>query len=253
MPPSVLPTLVPWLALLALLLRKSTRCLQAWGVWIPVCLISGLVAALRSAEPALPSDAIDFCGSIVLGLAFATAALWLIADKLAWRHRFLTFLVCAFGLAIGATAVVLLTIGIEGLQGAMMALSAGFAAVLVALALMFTGLLCRKKYGPGRITIWMVICSCVIAALMLTPIIVAAMLGAGSGPRVGEFFISVAVFGGACAVVVLPFLVLAFTNSLYRDRLKGLLHLGAQASAPSPAVARGEPTPELPIEFQAKP
>ena len=32
--------------------------------------------------------------------------------------------------------------------------------------------------------------------------------------------------------VVLPFLVLSFANGFYRERLKGLLHLGAAAPPP---------------------
>jgi hypothetical protein len=38
---------------------------------------------------------------------------------------------------------------------------------------------------------------------------------------------------------MLPFLVLAFANRFYRDRLKELLHLGANGSPPVLAPAAG--------------
>jgi hypothetical protein len=42
----------------------------------------------------------------------------------------------------------------------------------------------------------------------------------------------VAVAAGITFAVLLPFLVLSFANRFYRERLKGLLHLGGAAPPP---------------------
>ena len=58
------------------------------------------------------------------------------------------------------------------------------------------------------------------------------MISSGATSRCMVLFAVVGVATGITFGVLLPFLVLSFANGFYRERLKGLLHLGGVAAPP---------------------
>jgi hypothetical protein len=86
----------------------------------------------------------------------------------------------------------------------------------------------------------------VLWALVICPFFLVAAMAGGAGD-LAEFISSMARFVALNFVVVLAFLVLAFANSVFRERLTALLHLGPGTSPlPAAAPAPGaEPAPEL--------
>jgi hypothetical protein len=68
--------------------------------------------------------------------------------------------------------------------------------------------------------------------LVIGPFVLIAVIMSGGNIPVLAFFGTVAVAVGISLGVLLPFLVLSYVNGFYRERLKGLLHLGGTAAPP---------------------
>ncbi|HYG36218.1 MAG TPA: hypothetical protein VEC99_15610, partial [Clostridia bacterium] len=93
-PPSMLPQLVPWLAMLALLAFKPNRSVRAWWIWVPLggvvaTVFYGVAPLLSKTSPGAPTAVVEgACNS----LAFGVAAVWVLAPYLQHRLRFVSFL-----------------------------------------------------------------------------------------------------------------------------------------------------------------
>jgi len=94
-PPSLIPSFLPWLAVLLLLLAKPNRCGRAWWIWLPLGCVAAMEQLSQSAFEFLPSGTADMFLEMAGSLAFGVAAVWLLAPQLARRHRFVTFLCLA--------------------------------------------------------------------------------------------------------------------------------------------------------------
>ncbi len=76
--PGIAPLLLPWLAILGLLVLKPNRCAAAWLIWLPLgCVIAFTLALL----PILPAGT-DFFLDVIAALAVGLAAVWLLSDYL---------------------------------------------------------------------------------------------------------------------------------------------------------------------------
>jgi hypothetical protein len=223
-PPGLGPLLLPWLAILGLLVLKPNRCAAAWWIWLPLgCVIAFTVALL----PMVPSSA-NFTMDVIAGLAVGLAAVWLLSDYLGRPHRFVTFLWLLLALAaFSALAfvprqdwdfsaetlvpVVLLAVGV----------------LVSAAALSLGGLLCRGRGRRVGLYGWLLILLVAIWLVITAPFFLFALLTSGGSVGWSEFIAPV--FGIAMVhfATLLPFLILSSANSFYRERLKALLHLEA--------------------------
>jgi hypothetical protein len=68
--------------------------------------------------------------------------------------------------------------------------------------------------------------------LLIGPSFAIDMVAGDQSDSVLELFQSVLVVSGTTLGALLPFVVLSFANGFYRERLKGLLHLGNVAQPP---------------------
>src|SRR5208283_3782822 len=98
------------------------------------------------------------------------------------------------------------------------------------------GLACRGRYGWLRLSLWLIVALVVIWQLAISPFYVISHV-----PALAIFGV-VGMAAGITFGVLLPFLLLSFVSGFYRERLKGLLHLGGAApppvmTSPAPAVA----------------
>ena len=242
--PSVAPQVLPWVGILALLLLRPNRCGSAWWIWVPL----GLVGALASA-PALfgelpPSGLEDFIG-LFFALVFGVAAVWLVAGYLVWKHRVLACLGMLVTQAVGSVLVYMIGHGWEGVRGQTIAMliALGAGAVVMATALTLTGLVCRGRYGWLRLSLWLVAALGVLCLLVTAPFFVIAVISSSGNVPLLALFPVVGVELGIAFGALLPFLVLSFANGFYRERLKGLLHLG-RAQPPSLAEPPLSAVPE---------
>jgi hypothetical protein len=219
--PSIAPSLLPWLAILALLTLKPNRTAAAWLIWLPL----GCVLALTLTPPVLPSGA-NFLVDAIAALAIGWAAVWLLSDYLRRPHRLLTFLSVLLVLA-GFSALALVSrqgwslLELETLQiGIVLAV----AVVASAVALALGGWLCRKAFRPLALYLWLFLSLVVVWFLIATPFFLFALMASGGQIPWSEFLIPVLVVAIGNFALLLPFLILSSANPLFRERLKALLH-----------------------------
>ncbi len=167
----------------------------------------------------------------ISALGFGLAAVWLVSSYLGWKHRMLALLGILLGLGVVSFLVCLVTqdMGREMLQVGS-----------------FSGGERRRDFrcadagraglpGPLRVAAADLVAvgsaGCALAAGDRAVLLGCDDLKPGDVP-LGALFAIVGAAVGITFGVMLPFLVLSFVNGFYRERLKGLLHLGGAAAPP---------------------
>jgi hypothetical protein len=227
--PGFAPQLLPWLIILGLLALKTNRCAAAWLIWLPL----GCVVVFTLAPPLLPSGA-DIFLDVIVALAFGYAAIWLLAGQLRRQHGFLTFLCVLLALVVSSLLAFAFRLGADG--AAMETLPIGIllamGALVTSIALSLDGLICRHRYRPAGLYLWLFLLLLAIWLLIAAPFVLIAAIAYGEGNTWSELFIpvlSVAMFHFA---TLLPFLILSSASSFYRERLKSLLHVKPEVPPP---------------------
>jgi len=227
--------LLPWLGILLLLMLKPNRCAQAWWIWVPVGCVAG-VGALSALElEFMPAAVLEMFGGVVAAVGFGLAAVWLIAGYLGWKHRVVAWTGMVVALGGFSLLVALIRHGLEGIGPDMLPglITLAVGAVVIPLAVTLAGLFCRGRYSPLRICLWVALVLVATWLLVVGPFFIAAMIfNPGDVPLIALVGVVLSAAGGSFAVL-LPFLILSFTNAFYRERLKDLLHLGRQAGPPA--------------------
>ena len=239
--PSLMPQFLPWLMILVLLLLKPNRCASAWWIWIPLACVWGVTVTPHSILSFLPSAQLDMFLELISALGFGAAAVWLLSGHLAWKHRMLAFA----GILLAQVGFNLLAYvlghGTE-FDTPQMGIPLALSAVVISVALSLAGLVCRGRYGWLRVSLWLMAALAVVWLLVIGPFFFAEVFSRGNVPMAALFGL-VGMAAGITFGALLPFLVLSFANGFFRERLKGLLHLGdAQPppviSPPMPVVAQ---------------
>jgi hypothetical protein len=236
--PSLMPQFLPWLAILGLLMLKPNRCASAWWVFIPLGMAASVAWVPQSVRNLLPSSQFEMFLEWISALGFGLAAVWLLSSYLGWKHRMLAFLGILVAQAVFSSLAYVVRQGWEGLGADTMALGMVLtvSALVIAVSVSVTGLLCRGRYGWMRVSLWLMGALLLAWLVMIGPFCVIAMVANGGGVPVLQFLISVPLAAGIVFAVLLPYLVLSFINRLYRERLKALLHLAGAAGTP-PVIA----------------
>jgi hypothetical protein len=238
--PSLMPLALPWLGVLLLLALNPNRSARAWWIWLP---LGGVVVLANLVQPAfdfLPEELLDIFVQVVSALAFGLAAVWLLAPYLARSHRVLTFLCLAPALAGFSVLSVLAAqdwgaADVTTLIPALVLLALSILVVSVAMAL--AGLVCRRRYRPAGLCLWLLVWLLGIGFVLTAPFFLFAMIASGGEVAWLEFFQGVLAFVFVNFAIALPFLILSSANSFYRERLKALLHLERPVAPPVMAPA----------------
>jgi hypothetical protein len=234
--PSYAPLLLPLLALLGLLALKPNRCAAAWLIWLPIGCVFAISLPVSSF---MPSDSgRDLLPDVLCPLAVGLGAIWLLANYLRRQLRILTFLCIVLVLAGFSVLVFVPQQSLDFAPetfGVMVALAAAVLATAVALS--FCGLICRRRYRPLGIYVWLLLLLTVVWLLIVTPFV---------------FFVEVIQFRGnidwsgllfpflAAAIhfaTLLPFLILSSASPFYRERLKALLNVKPEPPPVPPHMA----------------
>jgi hypothetical protein len=245
--PNLLPVLLPWLAVLALLALPSNRSLRAWWIWAPLGVVALIGAALQLPITTIDDEGFNYAVQAACSAAFGLAVAWLLGGMLASRGRFLA--IALVTLAFAATSLLAFVLGPAGEQ--LSDISRWEPAVLLYLvlfwvvsgivytgALHLTGWWCRRRFNLVRVALWLpawlwamwLLAACVLG-LVVT-------LTSGGGFEWLGFVVASFILALVSFAVVAPYLILSFTNSLYRERSRHLLRL--------PAEAPVTPVPEAP-------
>jgi hypothetical protein len=246
----LVPRLLPWLAILALLALKPNRGWSAWWIWLPLACLAGgcywLQSAFQGSPADVPADALGVLLEVPVALAFGLAALWLLAPCLGSRHRFGTFVGSLATLAVfivfSFAARAGWGMGMEPLaslldprhcaataHAGVMALPFIVSLLLpapgLAAAMVLCGLACRGRHRLLGLWLWLFV-SLLAVWLALSALVFGLWRIAAPGSVGYAPFLAV----GLLVVVVtyatmLPYLILSAANSLFRERLKALLHV----------------------------
>jgi hypothetical protein len=247
-PPSLLPVFLPWLAVLGFLALPSNRNTKAWFVLVPLLCVVMPLQFSQSLLGLLPSSGFQLVADAPIYLAFGLAAVWLLADHIVRNHRFVTFL---------CTMVIMGVVGIlayaarqdwsesQGGEALALLVMLAFASLVIPLAMLFTGLLCKRNYSFVKVLVCLGGFLCAIWFVMTAPFFVIACLSSGGRIPVMEFFLPIGGVSIASLGLMLPFLLLSAFNSLYADRLKALLHVLPPASPEVPPAMT--PVAEAPV------
>jgi hypothetical protein len=233
--PGIAPLLLPWLVILGLLALKPNRRAAAWLIWLPLgCVVGFTLAPL----PILPEGA-SFFLDVVAALAVGLAAVWLTTSYLRQQHRLLTFLgvllaLTGFSVMAAVAKQGASLLAVESLQIGIV-LAAGILASAAALSL--GGLICRGRYRPARLCLWLLVSLAFIWLLIAAPLFLIAVIALGESISWNEFFIPVLGIAAGNFALLLPFLILSSANPFYRERLKALLHVRPEAPPPLSAQA----------------
>jgi hypothetical protein len=234
-PPSPLPRLLPWLGVLLLLALAANRTAKAWWIWAPLLLLTVGENAARPLLGFIPSSVFALFCLAFNSLAFGVAGVWLLAPQLNHRLRFVVFLKM-LGVVAGFSAVAYL-VRADWEAPAEAVGFVVFLAICVLIAvtgLALAGLLCRGRYRPVDLTIWLAVAVAVLWLLVASPFVLLASAAGNSGDWT-ELAQALLSFAGMTYAVVLSFLVLAFASGFYRLRLITLLRFSDAASAlPTP-------------------
>ncbi len=242
-PVSVLPHLIPWLALLGLLGLKSNRAPGAWSIWAAVICGFLLDAGLRASATLIPAQPLDALSAALKALNFGLAAVWLISGKLEWKHRFLTFLAMLGILIVFSFGTFLVSETGQGGEEAAIGIVLGMNIFIVAVALSLGGLICRKRYRPVALLCWSAVMVVALIALIMAPFLVSAIVTNPGQLAVREFAEGIMMLLGMNFGTILVYLLLSFVSGFYRERLKGFLKLGQQEAPPLvPALVTAEMT-----------
>ena len=220
------PRVVPWLVILGLLLRKPNRCRQAWWVWLPLLALAGL--GLGFVRCAWPNDqeSREIFQSLLMALGFGWAGMLLLAPSAPWPRKLGRFAGLLLGLSV--FALLGLAFGRDWGRGMFSELTDLACAVLLqflvfglAAALSFAGWFTRRRFTTPAFLGWSVLWLILVWLALAVPYAALNVLG-GS-----EALVAVLALAGSASlvsfVVTLPFLVLAATNPLYRQRLQQLV------------------------------
>jgi len=238
--------LVPWLAVLCLLMLKPNRTARGWWVWVPLAFLAASEFAVNALPGFIPSQVLDIFGQMFSALGFGIASVWLLATFLSHRLRILAFLKM---LAAALVVTVLVYLVRQDWDEPFLVMGfliyVGICVLVVITALSLAGLVCRRQYRPFGLMLWVFVFITALWFVISAPFFVIALVASRGALPWREFFQMLVAFAGVTFGIVLPFLLLAFANGLFRERLKLLLHLSA-APTPPPVVAIPPPVPDPP-------
>ena len=227
-PPSPLPGLIPWLGVLLLLALPFNRAARAWWIWVPLLVVTASESLLRAQLEFIPSSVVTIFCLAFNSLAFGTAAVWLLAPHLHHRLRFVGFLKL-LGILTGATILAYLVRAEweAPAEAVGFLFFVGIFVLVAAVSLRLAGLLCRSRYRPLALALWLAALVAGLWLLIASPFVLLAV-ATGNNADWLELIQVLLSFATLTYAVLLPFFVLAFANSLYRERLKALLWLNQQ-------------------------
>lgn len=248
--------LLPLLVLIVILWLKPNRVARAWMVLVPVLAIHAVwmlcaqAFTFSSLPPEFTASITDAAAVLVLSLA----ALWALSYKLERRHWFRSS--CY---AVGIIAVMCVSAAprfTSLIPSAILgsAFAYGVCVSVTLIALVAAGLCCRKRYTNSRFMIWLLVWIVPISAgvLLISLNSIVMVNNFVTLPPLSELLVFLAavsstdlvgpVVGLALYAVLLPFMILAFQNRIYRARFYSVFRVEDVAVQPVAVSDVGDTT-----------
>lgn len=234
---SLLPLSV-WVILIPLLFLKANHTWRAWLVLVPVLAMQALTL--------LPGVMFAVASGVAAGLGVLLLVPYSQASSSRAGSFFRAACIMALAGVIGAAFYSGLSLDPEILGYAMLY---GYCGLAMLLGLTVAAAVSRKSYAPGRFMGWLLLWMVVMSMAVAAPVALLQLFGALTflGPVAVPFMLIGLIAGGiaiglALYVLLLPFMILALRNSLFRPRFYAMLHLepmGIPSTTPPPVAAVG--------------
>jgi MFS family permease len=226
-----------WLALiLAIVVPKANRDLRILLILVPLVIVNLLWLAFKAIS-GMPSSAASGFDTVFHSAAVGVAGLWLVANYL---HRFggfaRFFMSFATSVAVACLGVFSYSIELSNETVVMLALLA-LMALMMLVAITLARKLCGGEYRPVCFMLWLALWTVLGSLVAMLGFIVVGSIIMSGGPDLSEGIMIVVLGGsiiGLCLYVLnLPFMVLGFTNPLFRERLFACLGLKSVPGGPA--------------------
>jgi hypothetical protein len=224
--PSATPQLLPWLAILALLMLKPNRRAAAWLIWLPL----GCAVFFTLEQPVVLPAGLNPFWDAITALAFGLAAVWLVANYLRQSHRILTFLSVLLALAAFSALALVASQNVRSLN--QIALATGImlavAALTTSVALSLHGLICHGRYHPLGHYLWPFLLLAGVWLAITGPFFLFVVIASGGNVPWNSwrgFFAPVFAMALATFATLLPFLILSSASPFFRERLQAIIHV----------------------------
>jgi hypothetical protein len=249
--PSFVPSLLPWLAMLGLLALPSNRNGRAWWILLPLASWAALNAGLEASFGGLREEGASVLRHGACAASFGLAAVWLLGAGLGRRSRLGALALMVPVMAAFTCLAFSVTPAWEELWDSSSwdplipfytVLYWVACGVLAAGALSLTGRMCRRRFGPGRVAVWLLFWLLVLCLALVTIVCAAMAVVSSSDPEwtgpIGAGGLTALVGFAVC----LPFLILSFASSFWRERLASLLHVPSPVASVPAAIVADETT-----------
>lgn len=232
------PSLILWVVLLGcLVLPKVNRNWRAWLVLLPFAAVLALWGIARQLFSLEASTSAVIFDHIVETIALSTAVLWLLAGPLSSLRgaaRFFASLLILASLGLVATCAFCdMKFSDDWVSLFMMHIM--WAAALVG-GLTISRLFCRRSVHGVKFSLWLLLWMVVAFDLVMLPamLIMAAIMG--QWEYLGRMLVIIpiqgTVVGGVMYLLAVPYLVLTFKSTFYRERLCAAMGLPQPALVP---------------------
>jgi hypothetical protein len=231
---------LPWLVLFgAFILLKENRHWQALWILLPVVVFRMLwvgFAALVNIPSSVSSSFVFVIDCLLIGFVLN----WLLAERIGNRNRFVTWLLAllVFVLAFG---VMLVNLGM-GIDAVQFSIFIGLTVGILLVSFVLTGLMCRKKFGPVRFSIWMAVWVLLltIAFFMVFALIQAMITHYPLMTLLLQVLMAGLVYAWVLIAALLPFEIVLFVSRFWRKRFEAVFGLKSKAATVESSVQMSE-------------
>ena len=215
-----------WIAtIFVLVVLKSNRNPQAWLVFVPV-LVVFLAWTIFKKVVGANSTWTQLFDIIIDGLVFGQAIMWLLAEKISRKSRFVN---CSVSLIVMIAAGVAAVVSSLGWGFSMERITTFVAMAILSLAIVcgqgLAGLMCRRKYSVVKFSLWAALWEIALIAVPAAGFGIFAMVMMAARGDILQAFAVLAALAIYCVIlgalvygVSLPFLILVQRNRFWRER-----------------------------------
>lgn len=231
--------LLPWLLVIAaIVLLKENRRGQALWILLPLVALKGVLFGIF-ALMSMPSEIAEFFHTIADCLLIGFVMNWLLGQRIGNRNRFVTWLLAIVVFA-AVWAVSLVDTGLTA-QVFAVCIFIGISISILMISFVLGGFLSRKKFSPVRFCVWTALWVIVFTFALFLVVGLFQILLMDIG-YAAEMLIGVLIGGGIYAGIMvaalLPFEIVLFVNSFWRQRFEAVFGL----KAPTPPAVEQEAT-----------
>jgi hypothetical protein len=236
-----MPSLALWLILAsAVIVIKANHTPRVLLIFVPLLILSALWFLITQMMNFASYADIETFNMMFNSLVAGITLLWLFAPKLSSLNPWISFF-----LSLALTITIFL-VGIVSYHGFVFSQDTVVALVILAvlamsmvLGFVFAGWRCRKRYGPVRFMLWLAIWMIVVCpASILMFYLIAFMIEQAPIP-ISTILLMAIIVGlvlGICLYVInLPYMVLALSNSFFRERFFAYLRVKPIQTVPEQA------------------